>query len=74
MAYNLSETLKENKLELECKDYRKIKNLIDDISKKRFESRSNNIHPYLSSTSPSYTMEGKDFEIQSVGVSLQKRP
>jgi hypothetical protein len=43
VAYNLSETLKENKLELECNDYQKIKELIDDITKKRFESRTNNV-------------------------------
>lgn len=43
VAYNLSETLRENKLELECNDYKKIKELISDISKKRFETRYNNI-------------------------------
>lgn len=42
VAYNLSETLKENRLELECLDYKKIKDLISDISKKRFETRHNN--------------------------------
>ncbi len=31
VAYNLSETLRENKLELECHDYKKIKGLITDI-------------------------------------------
>eukprot|EP00347_Sterkiella_histriomuscorum_P012836 403367041 len=44
VAYNLSETLRENKLELECNDYKKIKELISDISKKRFETRHNNIN------------------------------
>lgn len=43
VAYNLSETLKENQLELACSDYKKIKELIDEISKKRFEGRSNNV-------------------------------
>lgn len=43
VAFNLSETLKENSLELECKDYNKIKSLIGDISKKRFESRTNRV-------------------------------
>lgn len=42
VAYNLCETLKENKLELECNEYKKIKDLINDISKRRFESRMNN--------------------------------
>ena len=43
VAYNLSETLRENKLELECNDYKKIKELITDIQKKRFETRANNL-------------------------------
>ena len=43
VAYNLCETLKENKLEIECGDYKTIRQLISGISSKRFESRSNNI-------------------------------
>lgn len=43
VAYNLSETLLDNKMELECNDYRKIKEIIDHISKQRFEARNNSI-------------------------------
>lgn len=47
VAHNLCETLKENKLELECNEYKKIKELINDISKRRFESRLNNDKSYI---------------------------
>lgn len=43
VAYNLCETLKENRLELECQDYSKMREFIADISKKKFEIRSNNL-------------------------------
>jgi len=43
VAYNLSETLLDNKMELECNDYKKIKEIIDHISKTRFEARNNNV-------------------------------
>ena len=52
MAYNLSETLKENKLELECQDYKKIKELIEEISKKRFEGRPNHISKDVATSLP----------------------
>ncbi len=41
VAYNLTETLVDNKMELECTDYKKIKEIINHISKQRFEGRHN---------------------------------
>lgn len=44
----MTKILRDNKLELECNDYKKIKDIISDMSKKRFESRPNNIRkPFL---------------------------
>jgi len=39
----MTKILRDNKLELECNDYKKIKEIITDMSKKRFESRPNNL-------------------------------
>jgi hypothetical protein len=59
VAFNLSETLKENKLELECKDYKKIKELIDEISKKRFEIRHNKYNQDFSNTTSNLHIDSK---------------
>ncbi|CDW78540.1 UNKNOWN [Stylonychia lemnae] len=47
VAYEMTKILRDNKLELECNDYKKIKEIITDMSKKRFETRSNSIKKSL---------------------------